>query len=192
MAIRERSEIATQAAPRIGTIPRRVRILNAEVEDVTMDELVDAFSEGTLIFFNVVIARKMQKDRDFYAILRDFDVVACDSQILFLAAKLLGDPLRERVSGSRFFPRYYMKHKDDPSVTIFISGGASGVAEIAQRNVNAKVGRRMVVGTDSPPFDFDTRPSEIERMLRKINDSEASVLLLGLGSGRQEKFIVRY
>ena len=58
--------------------------------------------------------------------------------------------------------------------------------------MNAKVGREMVVGTDSPPRDYDARPGEIERMIARINESRASVLLVGLGAGRQEKFIVRY
>jgi exopolysaccharide biosynthesis WecB/TagA/CpsF family protein len=50
----------------------------------------------------------------------------------------------------------------------------------------------MVVGTDSPALDFDKRPDEIERILAKINESKATVLVLGLDAGRQEKFIVRY
>jgi exopolysaccharide biosynthesis WecB/TagA/CpsF family protein len=76
-------------------------------------------------------------------------------------------------------------------VTIFICGGAPGVAELAGRNINQKVGREMVVGTDSPPLDFDRNPGEIDRMVDRINRSRASVLLVGLGAGRQEKFIVR-
>jgi len=35
---------------------------------------------------------KLQSDREFYEILPQFDVVTCDSQILFMAAKLLGTP----------------------------------------------------------------------------------------------------
>jgi UDP-N-acetyl-D-mannosaminuronic acid transferase (WecB/TagA/CpsF family) len=48
------------------------------------------------------------------------------------------------VSGSGYFPRFYTRYRDDPSVTVFICGGAPGVAEIARRNVNAKVSREMV------------------------------------------------
>jgi N-acetylglucosaminyldiphosphoundecaprenol N-acetyl-beta-D-mannosaminyltransferase len=49
-----------------------------------------------------------------------------------------------------------------------------------------------VVGTDSPPLDFDRRPAALERMIAAINASRATVLLVALGAGRQEKFIVRY
>jgi exopolysaccharide biosynthesis WecB/TagA/CpsF family protein len=171
---------------------QRVRLLNVDVDNVTMDELVDSFREGLLLTLHVDMIMKLQKDREFYEILPQFDVVTCDSQILFAAAKLLGTPLSERVSGSDFFPRFYAKHKNDSSVTVFICGGGPGVAEIARRNVNAKVGREMVVATDSPPLDYASRPGEIERMIARINESKASVLLVGLGAGRQEKFIVKY
>jgi len=171
---------------------KRVRLLNVEVDDITLDELVDSFREGLLLTLHVDMIMKLQKDREFYEILPHFDVVTCDSQILTTAAKMLGTPLRERVSGSDFFPRFYTRHKDDPSVTVFICGGAPGVAEIARKKLNAKVGREMVVGTDSPPVDFDRKPYVIERMIAKINESKASVLLVGLDAGRQEKFIVKY
>lgn len=173
-------------------MPGKVRLLNVDIDDVTMDELVASFREGMLLTVHVDMIMKLQKDREFYQLLPRFDVVTCDSQILFAAAKVLGTPLRERVSGSDFFPRFYEKHKADPRITIFLCGGAPGVAEIAQKKINARVGREMVVGTDSPPFDYDKRPAVIEEMIAKINASRASVLLVGLGAGRQEKFMVRY
>jgi exopolysaccharide biosynthesis WecB/TagA/CpsF family protein len=177
---------------RIGTMHQRVKLLNVDVDNITMDELVDSFREGVLLTLHVDMIMKLQKDREFYALLPQFDVVTCDSQILFTAAKILGTPFKERVSGSDFFPRFCDKYKSDPSVTLFVCGGAPGVAEIARRNLNAKAGREMVVGTDSPPRDYDTNPGEIERMIARINESRANVLLVGLGGGRQEKFILKY
>jgi N-acetylglucosaminyldiphosphoundecaprenol N-acetyl-beta-D-mannosaminyltransferase len=171
---------------------KKVRLLNVDVDDLTLDELLDSFQQGMLLTLHVDMIMKLQKDREFYEILPHFSPVTCDSQILFAAARLLGMPLRARVSGSDFFPRWYMRHKDDPAVTLFICGGGPGVAELAGRNINQKVGREMVVGTDSPPFDYDKRPGELEAMIGRINDSGASALLVGLGAGRQEKFIVRH
>lgn len=170
---------------------RRIKLLNVDVDDVTMDELVDSFREGMLLTLHVDMIMKLQRDREFHEMVPQFDVVTCDSQILVAAARLLGTPLRERVSGSDFFPRFYARHARDPGVTVFICGGRPGVAEAAARNVNAKVGREMVIGTDAPPPDFDRRPGEIDRMIAKIDASGATVLLVGLGAGRQEKFIVR-
>ncbi len=140
---------------------------------------------------DIHIKTKLQKDREFHAILPQFDVVTCDSQILFAAARMLGTPLRERVSGSDFFPRFYARHKDDPKVTVFICGGGPGVGEVARRRINAKVGREMVVGSDSPPVDYDRSAADVDAMIARINESRASVRVVGLGAGRQEKFIVQ-
>lgn len=182
---------ATARGREAGAARRRVRLLNVEVDDITMDELVESLREGLLLTLHVDMIMKLQRDREFHGMLRHFDVVTCDSQILVAASRVLGTPLRERVSGSDFFPRFYERHRDDPGVTVFICGGDEGVAAAARDNVNARVGRQMVVGVCSPPFDFDRDPRETERMLAAINASRASVLVVGLGAGRQEKFIVR-
>ncbi len=170
---------------------QKVRLLNVDIDDMTMDELVDEFREGMMLTLHVDMIMKLQKDREFYEILDQFDPITCDSQILVAAAKLLGTPLKERVSGSDYFPRFYTKYAKDPSITVFLCGGKPGVAEIAAKNVNAKVGREIIVGTDSPPFDYDRIPGEIDRMIERINASKATVLLVGLGAGRQEKFMVK-
>ena len=174
-----------------GRVRRRVRLLNVDVDDLTMEELVASFREGMLLTLHVDMIMKLQRDREFYELLPEFDVVTCDSQILFAAARMLGTPLRERVSGSDFFPRFCATHRGDPAVTVFLCGGRPGIADEARRNVNAKAGRELVVGAYAPPFDFDARPDEIERMIDRVNASGATVLVVGLGAGRQEKFIVR-
>lgn len=168
---------------------RKVRLLNVEVDDVGMDELVETFRQGVMLTLHVDMIMKLQRDREFYDLLPQFDVITCDSQILTMAARCLGTPLRERVSGSDYFPRFYTRYRDDPTVRIFICGGAPGVAELARQKVNAKLGREMVVGANSPSRHFDRSPEEVEGILSQINDSGASVLLVGLGGGRQEKFI---
>jgi N-acetylglucosaminyldiphosphoundecaprenol N-acetyl-beta-D-mannosaminyltransferase len=171
---------------------RRVRLLNAEVDNVTMDDVVEGFREGVMLTLHVDSIMKLQRDRDFYRLLPQFDVVTCDSQIMVAAARLLGTPLKERVSGSDYFPRFYRRYGSDPSVTIFICGGGPGIAEIARRRINEKVGREMVVGTNSPSPGFDRSAAEIEKILLEIDQSGATVLMIGLGGGRQEKFIFQY
>jgi N-acetylglucosaminyldiphosphoundecaprenol N-acetyl-beta-D-mannosaminyltransferase len=171
---------------------RKVRLLNVDVDDVSMDELVETFRHGVMLTLHVDMIMKLQKDGEFYRLLPKFDVITCDSQILTLAARLLGTPFKERVSGSDYFPRFYLRYKDDPAMRVFICGGAPGVAEVARQKVNAKVGRGMVVGTNSPSKDYERRPEEVEEVIGQINASGATVLVIGLGGGRQEKFIFQY
>ena len=173
-------------------VMKRVQMLNAYVHDVTMDEVVENFTSGAMLTLHVDMAMKLQQDPEFYNIIDQFDVITCDSQIMYFATKFLGTPVRERVSGSDYFPRFYMHHKDNQDVTVFLCGGKPGIADLAAKNVNAKVGREIIVGTDAPAFDYETKPGEIDRMIAAINASGATVCLVGLGGGRQEKFIVKY
>lgn len=171
---------------------RRVPMLNAFVHDVAMDDLVENFREGVMLTLHVDMIMKLQKDREFYELLDQFDVVTCDSQIMYFATGWLGNKVQERVSGSDYFPKFYTRYAQDPSMTVFLCGGKPGIAEMAAQNINAKVGREMVVGTDSPSFAFDRDDAEIERMIAAINSSGATVCLVGLAGGRQEKFIMKY
>lgn len=170
----------------------KVPMLNVFVHDLSMDDLVENFDEGLLLTLHVDMIMKLQRDREFYEAFKEFDLITCDSQILYFATKFLGTPVKERVSGSDYFPKFYMHHKDNPDMTVFMCGGKPGIAEIAAKNINEKVGREFIVGTYAPPFDFDKDEAEVDRMIEMINASGATALLVGLGGGRQEKFIVKY
>jgi exopolysaccharide biosynthesis WecB/TagA/CpsF family protein len=171
---------------------KKVPMLNAWVHDVSMDDIVENFREGTMLTLHVDMIMKLQKDREFYDLLDKFDVITCDSQIMYFATKWLGTPVQERVSGSDYFPKFYTRYADDPSMTVFLLGGKDGVADLAAKNVNEKVGREFIVGTFAPSFKFETVDGEIDRMIQAVNDSGATVCLVGLGGGRQEKWIMKY
>lgn len=174
------------------TKAKRVPMLNAYVHDISMKELVENFDEGLLLTLHVDMAMKLQQDREFHDIIDQFDVITCDSQIMYFSTKFLGTPVQERVSGSDYFPLFYTHHKDNLDMTLFMLGGKPGIAEMAQANVNAKVGREFIVDTYAPSFDYDTKPDEIEDMIARVNASKATALLVGLGGGRQERFIIKY
>ncbi len=178
------------APPNIDRL-RKVPVLNAFVHDVSMDEVL-ALREGMILTLHVDMLMKLQRDCAFYDALKDFDVVTCDSQIIYFALKFLGTPIRQRVSGSDYFPLFYMRYKDDPDTRIFLLGGKPGVADIAADRINAKVGRKIIVGCHAPPFDFDDDAAKIDAMIDAVNVSGATVLLVGLGGGRQEKFIAKH
>lgn len=179
--------------PKLNDLPyKKVPLLNVFVHDLTMDEVVEDFSEGLMLTLHVDMIMKLQKDREFYEAFKQFDIITCDSQILYFATKFLGTPVKERVSGSDYFPKFYMHHKDNLEMTVFLLGGQEGIAEIAAEKINEKVGREFIVGTYSPPFNYEDVPGEVDRMIEMVNASGATALLVGLGGGRQEKFIVNH
>ena len=106
----------------------RIKILNAEIQNITSSELLMSLERGVLITPNVDQLIKLQNDRAFYDIIKKADWVVCDSKILYLFSKMLKRPLREAIPGSGFFPDFYMYHKDDENCRIFLLGAMDGVA----------------------------------------------------------------
>lgn len=168
--------------------PRRVPVLNVYVDDITMDQLVEV-REGAIATLHVDMIVKLQHDRAFYDIWDTFDIVTCDSQILYFALKLMRRGVTMRVSGSDYFPRFYTRYANDPSMTVFLCGAEPGVADKARADINAKVGREIIVGTASPSFDLRDGTPENDALIEQINASGATALLVALGAGRQEKWI---
>jgi exopolysaccharide biosynthesis WecB/TagA/CpsF family protein len=166
----------------------RVRLLNLELDRVTMDEVLD-LREGVVLTVHLDMLLKLQQDREFHALLPMFDVVTCDSQILFAALRLMRRPVPERVSGSDYFPRFCARYADDPSVRIFLCGAAPGVADAAASVINRGADRAIVVGTASPSMGFAWPSTEADEVTRAVRASGATVLVVALGAPRQEKFI---
>lgn len=172
---------------------KTVRILNVDIRSVTSGELLRSLDSGILITPNVDHLVRLQHDREFYDIYRRPDsVVVCDSRILAAFSRLLPERLPEAIPGSSFFPRYYLHHAADADCRIFLLGAAEGVAEKAAERINGRVGRRMVAGYYSPPCGFENDEAECRKISQLIDHSGATVVVVGLGSPKQEKWIARH
>ncbi|MDJ0689627.1 MAG: WecB/TagA/CpsF family glycosyltransferase [Xenococcaceae cyanobacterium MO_188.B32] len=172
---------------------KQVNILSIPIDNFSMSEMLEKLKFGGVVFTpNVDHLIKLQKDKDFYRIYNSADYRVCDSQILILAAKFLGQPIREKISGSDLFPAFYWYYRHDKNVKIFLLGGPQGVAEKARRNINAKVGRELVIDSYCPPFGFEKNERECQKIVDLINQSGATVLAVGLGAPKQEKWIYEH
>lgn len=170
------------------TIP----LLNIEVDNISLIDLLTHLKQGIVFTPNVNHLIKLQQDLEFWQIYNSADYRLCDSQILLYASHFLGNQICEKISGSDFFPAFYTFHKDNSDVTIFLLGGLEGVPEKAAAVINLKVGRSMVVETYCPPFGFENDEQECQLIVDKIVQSGASVLAVGVGAPKQEKWIWRF
>lgn len=73
----------------------------------------------------------------------------------------------------------------------FFYGGKEGVADILVENLIEKYPQMKVVGTYCPPFR-DLNKEEEEEIIKKINDSGADIIWVGLGLLKQERWIAKY
>lgn len=168
------------------------RILNIEVLSTSMNTLLSELHAGILFNLNVDDLVKLQKDRSFFNAYNAATHIVVDSQILFLLSKLTSNPLPEKISGSDFLPAYYNHHRSNENIRIFLLGSKNGAAKRAMQNINEKIGRNIVVGAHSPSMGFDTKEEECSEIVHLVNSSRANVLVVGVGRGVQQKWIIKY
>ena len=170
----------------------QVKILNVTIDNLSQAEFLEKCKSGIVFTPNVDHLMKLQSDPDFFKVYHSATYKLCDSKVLFLVSRFLGSPIKEKISGSDLFPAFYDYHKDNEDIKIFLLGARQGVAIEAQKRINLKVKRRMVVGAESPSFGFEKDENECLKLVEFINQSGATVLAVGVGAPKQEKFIHKY
>jgi len=171
---------------------KKIQILNIEIDNFSKIEFLEILRSGVVFTPNVDHLIKLQKDPEFVQAYSICHYKLCDSQILVYASKFLGTPIKEKISGSDFFPAFYNYHRSNRNVKIFLLGARQGVASKAQNKINQKIGRDIVVATYSPPFGFEKDEEECQKIVNMINNSGATVLAIGVGAPKQEKWIYKY
>jgi N-acetylglucosaminyldiphosphoundecaprenol N-acetyl-beta-D-mannosaminyltransferase len=173
---------------------KAVKILNASIDNISKLELLERLNRfgGFVVTPNVDHLMTLRKDPDMRAVYRKADYRICDSKIVQYASIFLGNPIKEKISGADLLPAFYEYNKHDPNTKIFLLGAAEGIAKQAQENINQKVGREIAIGSYSPPFGFENDEKESQKIIEMIEESGATVLAMGVGSPKQEKWIVKY
>lgn len=171
---------------------KKVKILNLEFDNLSKVEFLENLQSGVVFTPNVDHLIKLENDSEFLQAYSISDYKLCDSQILIYASRFLGTAIKEKISGSDIFPAFYNYHKKNEDIKIFLLGAGEGIALIAQNKINKKVGRNIVIATYSPPFGFDKDENECQNIVDMINDSGATVLVIGVGAPKQEKWLYNY
>jgi len=170
----------------------RQQILNIKIDSLSINELLKSFSSGIMFTPNVDHLVRLQRDKDFYLTYKSADFVVCDSRIVFFMSKFLGRKIKETIPGSEFFPHFCNYHKNNEDIRVFLLGAGPGIAVEAMNRINNKIGRKIIVGAHSPSYGFEKKKNECQEIIKTINKTSANVLVVGVGSPKQENWIVTY
>lgn len=173
-------------------LAERINILNLDIDNFSPEELLSRLDRGVVFTPNVDHLMQLRKDSEFREAYKQADFRVCDSQVLIHAARFLGTSFKAKISGSDLFPMFCEHHRNNQNIKIFLLGGASGVPQKAQANINARIGREIIVEAHSPSFGFEKSEAECQQILERIRQSSANVLVVGLGAPKQEKWIAKY
>jgi len=157
----------------------------------TMEQLIHARRPSYIVTPNVDVLVQLQKDREFKRIYDGAALVVPDGVPLMWAAKFLGRPLKEKVSGSDLFVKFCERAAKNGH-SVYFMGAMPGVAAKAAEILTQRYPGLKIAGTHSPSFGFEKNAEECAFIVQKIVDAKPDVLFIGLGSPKQEKWSERY
>ena len=176
----------------------RMKFLNTEIDNLNMDEAVDAIDElinkrenSYVVTPNVDHILRLEDDKEFAEIYKNASLRLTDGMPLVWISKMKHTPIKEKVSGSDMFPRV-CELAAKKGYSVFLLGAAEGVAAKAAENLQNKYHGLKIAGTYSPSFGFEKKEDEVNKIITMINETKPDVLAVGLGSPKQEKFIYKY
>ncbi|MBI2799509.1 MAG: WecB/TagA/CpsF family glycosyltransferase [Gammaproteobacteria bacterium] len=129
-------------------------------------------------------------DSKFREALSSADLLLPDGAGILLAARMLGVTLRERVAGMEFFLRLSARLNADCGARYFFLGSEEPVLAAINQRIAGEFPNISVAGSYSPPFISSFTPEDNAEMLRRINESGATVLWVGMTAPKQEKWIL--
>jgi N-acetylglucosaminyldiphosphoundecaprenol N-acetyl-beta-D-mannosaminyltransferase len=170
-----------------------IEILGVRVDDATYDDLmqwVDAFvASGRphhVITVNVEMLVAAHDDPEFARVLDRGDLNVADSTGVMLAARLLGRPLRERVTGSDGIHRL-AAHSAQRGYRLYLLGAAPGVAERVAEILKAVYTGLEVAGV----YAGSPRADEEEDIIQRVRAANPDLLLVAYGVPAEERWIAR-
>ena len=176
----------------------RVTFLNTEVDNLTMGEAIDKAEEliikkkpSYVVTPNVDHIVKLEIDKEFQDVYKNADLILTDGMPLIWISKMRGNPIKEKISGSDFFPKL-CERAAEKGYSLFLLGAAEGVAAKAAKNLKEKYEGLNIVGTYSPSYGFEKKDDEIKMIIKMINETKPDILAVGLGAPKQEKFLYKY
>ncbi len=175
----------------------RVAILGVAVDNLTMEEVLDAveadIADGgfhQIATANVDFLMKSIHDEELYETLASCDLVLADGAPLVWASRLMGSGLKERVAGADLVPQL-ARLSAERGYRLFLLGAeeesSAGTAAWMEKNHPGV----CIAGRYSPKH----RPLEEmdhEEILKRIEAARPDILLVAFGNPKQEKWLAMH
>lgn len=177
-----RSNIPTTTVLGVGVAVLDVASALAEVR-----RLLEGQRPAVLAYANAHTLNVASRNQEFLRVLREADLVLNDGSGLALAARLRGQTFPANLNGTDFTPKVLLAAADC-GASVFLLGGAPGVAEAAAERLLADIPGLTVAGCAHGYCD----EAELPALLAAIRASNARLLLVGMGNPQQELWLAEH
>lgn len=186
----------TEASLKHGTTvwPARYDVLGVHVSATTYDEAVEAIMlaararQPSIVSLHAVHALVTAgSDVRLRQAVNRFDMVAPDGQPVRWALNWLhGLRLADRVYGPELMLQLCGRAARE-GIGMYLYGSSPAVIDALCQKLPGRFPGLIIAGAESPPYRTLT-PDEDEAMVRRVNDSGAGILFIGLGAPKQDWF----
>lgn len=172
----------------------RINILNSPIDKLTMEDtvsIIDKSIQKRLAIQHIVVnAAKMvhmQKDRELCESVVNSDIINADGMAVVWAAKFLGQPLPEKVSGIDLMINL-VELAAKQNYKIFFFGAKEEVVSTVVANYSKLYGANLIAGYRNGYFSKEEEPQIAEQ----IANSKADILFVAISSPTKEVFLNKY
>jgi N-acetylglucosaminyldiphosphoundecaprenol N-acetyl-beta-D-mannosaminyltransferase len=177
---------ATSVVQLMGMSLARVR--EHHVLDRVFSDL-SAGKGGWIVTVNLDMLRRHHHDGAARALYAEADLRIADGMPLVWASRLMGArALPERVAGS-CLARHLAERAALERRSLCLLGGAPGAARAARRALSQRYPGLRVVEAGSPTLPLQPTDDGVARLVERIAPMAPDILLVGLGSPKQEYWI---
>ena len=176
-----------------GKMMKNVSILGVSFDAVNKNEASDLIFNAcknkselpfTVVTPNPIMVMNAQEDEALFSALASADLSLPDGIGIISAAKRMGTPLPERVTG--IDTAYSVLEKlADVGGSVYLLGARPEVAEKAAERLTEKLPTLRVVGTHHGYFEDDAK------IIKDISEKSPDLLAVCLGSPRQEIWVYK-
>jgi N-acetylglucosaminyldiphosphoundecaprenol N-acetyl-beta-D-mannosaminyltransferase len=156
-------------------------------EEETLAKIGDLLAGDGAHYLTVVNAAKVvaaTRDRELKDILMNADLVTADGMSVVWASRLLGQGLKERVTGIDLFARL-ISYAASRGLSVYFLGATEEAVKKVVEMLKTQHPPLRIAGYRNGYFS----QSENDRIVENIRASQADLLFVGLGSPKQEKWI---
>lgn len=172
----------------------RRNVWSVPFDCVTLDQAVDRIEQlihrgipSYVITANLNYVMLQHEQSDIPLITRDADLILADGQPIVWRSNIGSNPLPERVAGSEMI-HHLARRASENNWGIYFLGGEPGIArQCAERLASDNPGMR-IAGVESPPFRQLTASEQADQD-KRIQDSDAQILLVAFGQPKGERWI---
>ena len=176
---------------------KTVAVLGIPFHNVTMEETLNLIEEQIreggfhqIATANVDFLKNAIADQNLRSTLCSCDVVIPDGMPVVWISRLLGTPLKERVTGVDLVARL-AERSAERGHSIFLLGASEVRSQLAAHMLTKQFPGLRIVGRYAPP------PQPLEKMdhediLRRIEEARPDILLVAFGNPKQEQWLAMH